>query len=275
MDTLARIVKSKTGMFAVASTAMFLLIGLLGAQVTPYDPLAQDLNGVLQPPSVTHPFGTDQLGRDVLSRVLAGARVSLQVSAIVVAIGGIAGVLLGFGSGYLGGLFDEIVMRIIDTMMAFPGILLALAFVTVMGAGIRTAIISVGITEVALIARVARSAMLSAKEDLYVEAARSIGVPNTRIVARHLTPNCMSPVIVQLALIAADAILIAAGLSFLGLGAQPPTPEWGIMLSDSRVYLWQAPHLAVFPGAAILLAALTFNLLGDSLRRALDVRVQY
>lgn len=263
----------KAGIVGVISLLLltaFVGIALFGPLVAPYPSDAIDLSATLQPPSAEHIVGTDALGRDIYSRLLYGARVSLSVSVMVVLIGGLSGAAIGYFSGFMQGRTDAILMRVIDTLMAFPGILLALMIVAVLGPGLYTAMIAVGISQIPMIARISRASILVAGNEQFATAAYSIGASRTRILFRHLIPNSLTAVVVQIALIAGDAILIASGLSFIGLGAQPPTPEWGAMLSESRLYLWQAPWLAIAPGLAILLAVLAFNLLGDALRRILD-----
>lgn len=249
------------------AAVLFVLLGILGQYISPHEATQQDLSSVLNPPSKEHWLGTDQLGRDTLSRVLQGARLSLVVGSVAIGIAGLVGSSLGFVSGFVGGVLDEILMRFVDTLMAFPGLLLALIAVTVLGPGLTTAAIAVGITQVPSVARIARAAILSERERLYAEAAAALGATPPRVLIRHLIPNSLGALVAQLSLMLAEAILIIAGLGFLGLGAQPPTPEWGIMLSESRLYMWQSPWVAVFPGVAISLFVLTFNMLGDSLRR--------
>lgn len=254
-------------------TLVALVLALFaGSWLTPRDPFKQDLSSALLPPSTHHLFGTDQLGRDVLSRVLYGARVSLGASFVAIVLAGGVGVVTGFASGFVGGAFDNVMMRLLDAMMAFPGLLLALCAVVILGPGLLTAPIAVGITQIPIIARLARATILSEKTKLYVESGVAIGCSSWTLLVRHLAPNSLMPIVVQLSLMVADTVLAIAGLGFLGLGAQPPTPEWGVMLGESRLYLWQAPHLAIFPGLAVCSLALTFNLLGDSLRKTMDVR---
>lgn len=267
-----RLRRHKSNGLVLGAVLLFVLVGIAGGYFTPYDSTKQNLAAVLQSPSQGHWFGTDQLGRDVLSRVIEGTRLSLVVGTVAIGIAGVIGGSLGFISGFGGGILDEVLMRVVDTLMAFPGLLLALIAVTVLGPGLTTAAIAVGLTQIPVVARLARSTILSERERLYVEAAGALGMGKVRLLFLHLIPNCLGPLIAQLSLMLADAILIIAGLGFLGLGAQPPTPEWGIMLSESRLYMWQSPYLAVFPGLAISLFVLTFNLLGDSLRTALDKR---
>ena len=252
----------------MALIASLVFLALFGRFVSPYDPIAIDLKNALMGPRASYWFGTDELGRDVLSRVLSGARTSLVASGSIVVIAVIIGGGSGFASGFVGGLVDAVYMRMLDVVMAFPGLLLALVGVTVFGPGLATAVVAVGISEVPAVARLARSVMLTAREQPYVESARLAGASELAVLLRHLVPNCVGPLVVQASLIAADSVLIVAGLGYLGLGAAPPTPEWGAMLSESQVYLPVAPYLAVFPGAAILLTALAFNAAGERLRVA-------
>ena len=221
-----------------------------------------------------HPLGTDELGRSILGRILYGSRVSLLIAIGVVAVGLILGVPLGLISGYYGGRVDFLIQRVTDTMLAFPGFLLALALVAVLGVGLKNTIISVGISMVPIYIRLVRGCCLTVREQIYVEAARAIGTRQGMILLRHILPNVMVPIIVQTSLGMGTAILFAAGLGFLGVGVQPPTPEWGTMLSSGRAYLFNAPHVATFPGLAIFFAVLGFNLSGDGLRDALDPRVK-
>jgi ABC-type dipeptide/oligopeptide/nickel transport system permease subunit len=248
------------------------MVSVLAPVLAPYDPLAIDPMGALQPPSFEHPMGTDPIGRDVLSRVLFGGRISLVVGLVSVGISLAIGVILGLLAGYFGGTVDNVIMRLMDMMLAFAGILLALTIVAVLGPGLTNVMLAVGISGIPNFARLVRGSVLSAKENLYVEAARSIGIRSGRIIFRHILPNVMAPVIVLATLAYGWAILSAASLSFLGLGAQPPTPEWGIMLSDGRGYLREAPWVTFFPGFAIMLTVLSANVLGDGLRDALDPR---
>jgi len=255
-----------------------IILGLLGAAallaplLAPCDPLAQDLYGRLQPPSAAHLLGTDEFGRDILSRVLYGARLSLRLGLVCVAMALAAGTLLGLVAGYWGGLADALLMRLVDLMLAFPSILLAIAIVAVIGPGIDKVMVAVSIVLVPQYARLVRAAVLSIREMPYVEAARALGAPDWRILWLSILPNCLAPLVVQSTLSLATAILDAAGLSFLGLGAQPPTPEWGAMLSGGRDLLLRAPWVMTFPGLAIFAAALGLNLFGDGLRDALDPR---
>jgi peptide/nickel transport system permease protein len=250
------------------------LVALMAPVIARQDPLAVDPNVRLLAPSASHLFGTDQLGRDQFSRVVYGARVSLVVGIVPVLLAATVGIALGLGSGYFRGPVDAIIMRCIDVMMAFPGILLALAVIAVLGSNLRNLMISVGIFSIPLYTRVLRSSTLSARENLYVDAARSIGCSHRRIVVVHILPNVVAPLIVLSTLGVANAILIAASLSFLGLGQKPPAPEWGSMLSNARNFLRTAWWMAVFPGVAITITVLAINLFGDGLRDMLDPRLR-
>jgi ABC-type dipeptide/oligopeptide/nickel transport system permease subunit len=253
---------------------IFLLCALFAPILSPYDPTAQELEIRRQPPSPEHIFGLDDLGRDILSRIIYGARLSLRVGVLSVSFAIVIGTLLGAVSGYWGGWADNLVMRFMDIMLAFPALLLAIAIVAILGPGLMNMLVAIAIVSIPTYARLVRAQVLSAKEQDYVLAARAIGVSPVRMLFKCILPNCITPIIVQGTLGIATAILDAAGLSFLGLGAQPPTPEWGAMLGEGRFSLFTAPHIIVFPGIAIMLTVLGFNLLGDGLRDALDPRLR-
>ncbi len=250
----------------------FLLLALAAPLVAPYDPLEQDLYSRLSPPSPTHPFGTDDFGRDILSRVIFGCRVSLRIGVVAVLIALILGTAIGLAGGYWGGLLDQALMRAMDLMLAFPTILLAIGIVAVLGPGLDNAMLAVGIVAVPQYARLVRASALSVREKDYVQAVRALGAGDLRVLVFAVLPNCLPPLIVQSTLGLATAILDAAGLSFLGLGAQPPAPEWGAMLNEGRELILSAPWVLTFPGLAIFLTVLGFNLLGDGLRDVLDPR---
>jgi len=252
----------------------FVLIAVLAPALAPYDPIKIIRGAVKQEPSLTYPFGTDNLGRDVLSRVIFGTRVSITVGLIAVAIALLIGTTAGTIAAYYGGRIDALIMGIIDIMLAFPGILLAIAIVATLGPSLNNTMIAVGISTVPVYARTARGTVLSVKANEYVEAARCIGLLNYRIILRHVLPNIVAPIIVLTTVNIGTAILSAAGLSYLGLGAQPPTAEWGAMLAEARSYLRDAWWMATFPGLAIMLIVLAVNLLGDGLRDALDPRLR-
>jgi len=251
---------------------IYVLTALLAPVLFPGNPSAPNLMKSLERPSLEHPLGTDELGRSILGRIIYGSRVSLLIAVGVISVGLIIGVPLGLVSGYYGGKVDFGIQRVTDTMLAFPGFLLALALVAVLGVGLKNTVISIGISMVPTYIRLVRGCVLSVKEEIYVEAARAVGTRDIAILFRHILPNVMVPITVQTSLGMGTAILFAAGLGFLGIGVQPPTPEWGTMLGSGRVYLFNAPHVATIPGIAIFLAVLSFNLLGDGLRDALDPR---
>jgi peptide/nickel transport system permease protein len=252
--------------------ALLTAAALLAPVLAPADPLAQDLQRRLQPPGWPHLLGTDEFGRDLLSRVLYGARISLRLGVLAIAAALGAGTLLGLWAGYRGGWADALIMRLMDLMLAFPSILLAIAIVAVIGPGIDNVMVAVSIVLVPQYARLVRAAVLTIRQLNYVEAARALGASDAHVLIKAILPNCLVPLIVQSSLSLATAILDAAGLSFLGLGAQPPAPEWGAMLSGGRDLLLRAPWVMAFPGLAIFAAALGLNLLGDGLRDALDPR---
>ena len=251
---------------------LFLVMAAVAPWVAPHDPLAQNLALRLEPPSHPFPLGTDDFGRDILSRVLYGARISLRVGLVAVAISLVMGGSIGLVAGYYGGTLDLLVMRLMDVLLAFPAILLAIAVVAVLGPSLTNAMVAVGITGIPVYARRVRGVVLQVKTLEYVTAARALGAGDARILARAVLPNCVAPILVQTSLGLATAVLDAAGLSFLGLGAQPPTPEWGAMLSQGRELILDAPWALTAPGVAILFSVLGFNLLGDGLRDALDPR---
>ena len=262
---------------AIAGAILLLLeiILAVGAPVfAPYNPLEQDFSVALHAPTPAHLFGTDDVGRDLLSRVMHGARISMSVGLISVGIGSIVGVILGVMAGFYGGILDTLLLRFMDVLLAFPGILLALAVVAVLGPGLYNVMIAVGIGGIPAYTRLARASTLSVRERDYVLAARAIGCRNGRIMARYILPNVLPPVIVLATLGIAGAILTAAGLSFIGVGAQPPSPEWGAMLSLGRQYLQRAWWVTVFPGLAIMVTVLSVNMVGDALRDALDPKLR-
>ncbi len=261
---------------AALAGGILLLIYLLCALGAPVlfrgDPSAPDLMNSLSPPSGAYFLGTDELGRSILGRILYGARVSLLIAVGVVGVGLVIGVPVGLVSGYYGGKTDFIIQRFTDMMLAFPGFLLALALVAILGVGLKNTVISIGISMIPLYIRLVRGCVLTVKEEVYVEAARACGTRDLNIIRHHILPNVLAPIIIQTSLGMGTAILFAAGLGFLGIGVQPPTPEWGSMLGSARAYMMGKPHVATFPGIAIFLAVLSFNLLGDGLRDAFDPR---
>ncbi|MEW6752430.1 MAG: nickel transporter permease [Candidatus Latescibacterota bacterium] len=271
-DVLRRLRRHRLALAGGSVVAGLALVGVLAPLVAPHDPLQQDLYARLQPPSLAHPLGTDDFGRDVLSRVIFGARISLRVGLLSIAMALTAGTALGLLAGYRGGWVDSGIMRVMDIVLAFPSILLAIAIVAVIGPGIGNVMVAVSAVMVPQFARLVRASVLSVRELAYVEAARALGASDVRILLVSVLPNCLTPLIVQSTLSLGTAILDAAGLSFLGLGAQPPTPEWGAMLSGGRELLFSAPWVMAFPGLAIFAVVLGLNLFGDGLRDALDPR---
>jgi peptide/nickel transport system permease protein len=254
--------------------AALVAAALAAPLLTPYEPLAVSPADRLQAPSLSHVFGTDVLGRDVATRILFGSRISLMTGLISVTIAILIGVPLGLVSGFYGGLSDRLLMRLVDLMLTFPGILLALVIIAILGPDLFHAMLAVGISASPTYARVVRATVLAAKSQTYVEAARATGCTNARIMARHILPNTTAPIIVLGTLGVAGAIIAAAALSYLGLGARPPEPEWGALLSEGRNYLRVAWWMTTFPGLAIMTAVLSINLLGDGLRDALDPRLR-
>jgi peptide/nickel transport system permease protein len=267
-----RLLERRSSRLGLGILCVFLLGATLGPAFAPQDPLAQDLDGRLEPPGRNHLLGTDEFGRDVLSRLIHGTRFSLVIGLISVGIGLTIGALLGLASGYFGGWIDLLGMRLVDIMLAFPSILLAVVIVAVLGPSLLNAMIAVGIVSVPQYARLIRSQVLSVRSRAFVEADRAMGARESWILFRTVLPHCTAPMVVQASLGLATAILDAAGLSFLGLGAQPPLPEWGAMLGHGREYVIHAPWVLAAPGTAILLTVLGFNLVGDSLRDALAPR---
>ncbi len=266
--------KNKGAMLGLTILVFLILIALSAPLIAPYNPLKVQARKALQPPGPEFWFGTDQYGRDVLSRTIYGARISLAVGLISVSIAAVCGLIIGLIAGYYGGIIDSILMRLIDIMLAFPGILLALAIVSILGPSLANLMIAVGVSSIPAYARLVRGSVLSAKQNLYVEAARVVGCGSGTILFRHILPNVAAPVIVLCTLGMGIAILWAAALSFLGLGSQPPTPEWGRMLSEGRSYLREHWWISTAPGMAILVTVLAMNLFGDGLRDALDPRLK-
>lgn len=260
---------------AASFVALLFLVALVAPIISPHDPLAINPDNPYLPPlSPGHLLGTDELGRDLLSRVLWGTRVSVPVAFVAVAVGLFAGGIIGLVCGYAGGITDLLLMRFIDALLAFPGLILAIALVAALGPGLRNAMIAIGIVAIPAYARLVRGQVLQLKQMDFVVATRSLGARPLRLVLRHILPNLLNPIIVQVSLSAGFAILAEATLSFLGLGAQVPTPDWGQMINSGRTFLNNDPWLAIVPGAAISVAVFSFNWLGDSLRDALDPRLR-
>ena len=262
--------KNRLAMVGFFLVGALMAVAVFGPPICPYNPLAPDPVNRLRGPSKSHPFGTDSLGRDILSRVIQGSRISIVIALIAVSISLVPGALLGLVSGFYGGKLDESIMRFMDIVLAFPAILLAIFITAILGPSLLNTMIAVGIVYIPHYARIVRSSVLSLKEQEFVQAVRSVGGSNLRIIALHLFPNTVPPIIVYATLGLGTAVLQAAALGFLGLGAQPPTPEWGAMLSEGRQYIQLAPHVAAFPGLAVFVLVLGFNLFGDGLRDILD-----
>ncbi|MBM0067999.1 ABC transporter permease [Alkalicoccobacillus gibsonii] len=269
-----RLARNKPAMVGAFLIVFLMIVALIGPYFTTLEPNAQDYSVKLEGPSADHWLGTDHHGRDIFTRIIHGMSLTFYVGFSSVALGSIVGTIFGVISGYYGGRLDTLIMRITDVLLAFPGILLALAIVSVLGPSMNNVIIAVALFSVPVFARIARGSALTVRKLEYVDAVKALGASDFRIIFKHILPNITSPLIVQATLSIATAILTAAGLSFLGLGAQPPTPEWGAMLADGRNYMYDAGHVALFPGLAIVLVVLAFNIFGDGLRDALDPKLR-
>jgi peptide/nickel transport system permease protein len=267
-----RLKQRKGAMVGLAIVALVIVLAIFAPLVAPYDPAQQSWTAVRKPPSTAYWFGTDEVGRDLLSRIIYGARASLSAGVISVAIAIAVGVPLGLLAGYMGGFIDGLISRFTDAMLACPFLILAIALAAFLGPSLTNAMIAIGVTATPLFVRLTRGQVLSVKAEDYVEAARAIGNPHWRIAFRHILPNVMPQLLVQATLTVATAIIAEASLSFLGLGQQPPAPSWGSMLNAAQRFLINAPWMAVWPGLAIFVTVLSFNLLGDGLRDALDPR---
>jgi peptide/nickel transport system permease protein/oligopeptide transport system permease protein len=254
--------------------ALFIVMAVFAPFLAPYTPDEMDLSGVLQKPSTAHWLGTDQMGRDTLSRIIFGSRTSLMIGLIVVGVSCVAGMTLGLFSGYYGGWTYNIIMRLIDALMSFPMILLALVISALLGNGMKNVIIALSVAMVPGYARFMCGQVLSVKENDYIVAGRSMGARNARMMLRHIVPNCLPPLIVLITMMLGSVILAEAGLSFLGIGITPPTPAWGSMVNDGRLYLLTLPILSIAPGFAVMMVVFAFNMVGDGLRDALDPRLR-
>lgn len=273
-DIWTRMKRNRLAMVGLVIIIILVITAIFADYIAPYDYAEQNLANQYQTPNAEHWFGTDELGRDIFSRVVYGSRVSLRVGFISVSISMTIGVAIGAITGYYGGKIDNILMRFIDIVQALPDILLAIAIMAALGPGLTNLMVAVGIAAIPGYARLVRSSVLSLRDQEFVEAARANGSSDARIILKHIIPNCMAPIIVQATLGVAYAIINAAGLSFIGLGLEPPTPEWGAMLSGGRAYIRDYPHMTLFPGLAIVLTILALNLLGDGLRDALDPKLK-
>lgn len=271
---VGRVLRTRGAGFGLVITVLVLALAVLADVVAPYSPADQDYDAILSAPSLAHPMGTDNLGRDNLSRIIFGTRVSIQAGVVAVSIAVLIGTVLGIMAGYWRGWIDDLLMRLCDALWSFPGIVLALFIAAALGPGLVNAMIAIGIVFIPVIARLVRGSALSVREREFVLAAKVLGAPDPRIMFRHVLPNVLAPVIVQASLLVAYAIIVEATLSFLGLGVQPPEPSWGSMLKAAAQYMQVAPWLSFFPGAAIFMTVMGLNLLGDGLRRALDPRLR-
>ncbi len=269
-DVWRRFRRNRLALAGLALVAFLALTAALAPAIAPYDPLRVDLDRQFQPPSAQHLFGTDVYGRDLLSRIIFGARISLVIGFVPSILSMAIGATLGVLAGYYGRQVDAVIMRLADVVLAFPSLLLAMVVTYTLGASLYTLFIALSVVRWASAARVVRSQTLSVKERDFVLAARAVGVSDQRIMFRHIIPNCLAPILVLLTLNIPDAIMAEAGLSFLGVGAQPPTPSWGLMINEAQQYLFSAPWASILPGVAILLTVLGFNFVGDGLRDAMD-----
>jgi len=274
-DIIRRFIRNPVGMVGFVIISTLVIAALLGPIIAPYDPTAMvNFDDRFSPPSIEHPFGLDELGRDQFSRILHGARVSLQVGAISVTLATLLGTTLGMIAGYGNKYLDEIIMRSMDILFAFPAILLAIAVLAILGRGATNAMIAIGIVYIPIFARIARGEVLSVKNEEFVEVARALGASDFEILYRHILPNILAPIIVEVSLSLSFAILAEAALSFFGLGTQPPNPSWGRMLSEGRAYINQSAWMGIIPGLAIMFTVMGFNFLGDGLRDSLDPRTK-
>ena len=266
--------KNKLAMFGLIILVLLVLVAIFADQIAPYSYDEMDFLHAYQSPCKEHIFGTDEFGRDIFSRVVYGSRISLKVGFIAVGIAVVAGGLLGAVAGYYGGWTDNLIMRAMDVIMSIPATLLAISIAAALGAGLTNLMIATGIASIPTYARIVRASVLGIKEQEFIEAARAVGTPNFTILCKHILPNCIAPIIVQATLGVAFAILTAAGLSFIGLGIEPPMPEWGAMLSNARTYIRDYSYMCLFPGLAIAITIFSLNVLGDGLRDALDPKLR-
>ncbi|MDR0654545.1 MAG: ABC transporter permease [Synergistaceae bacterium] len=273
-EIVGRLLKNQAVVVGFFIIALFVLCALFPAQIAPYGYDDQNLSKQFVKPCAEHWFGTDDYGRDIFSRIVYGSRISLSIGLVSISFSCVLGVLIGCAAGYYGSVLENTLMRLMDIMLAMPSILLAIAIVSALGAGLRNLVIAIGISTIPQYARIVRASVLSVKDQEFIEAARCIGANDWRILMKHILPNCMAPIIVQATMNIAIAILSAASLSFIGLGIAPPTPEWGAMLSSGRAYLRDHWFIVAFPGVAIMLSVFAFNLFGDGLRDALDPRLK-
>ena len=273
-DFYKRLAKNKGALIGGYLILFLVIVAIIGPHLTTYDPFLPDYSVKFESPSSDHWFGTDHHGRDIFTRVIHGLGITMIIGVLATLLGGFVGILLGVVSGYYGGKVDTIIMRMMDILLAFPGILLALALISVLGPSRQNVIIAIALFAVPTFARIVRGSTLAVKNLEYIDAMKALGASDFRIIMRHIFPNILSPIIVQGSVFIASAVLSASGLSFLGLGEQPPSPELGALLSDGRDYIWNAGHIALYPGLVIMLIVLAFNILGDGLRDALDPKMK-
>lgn len=274
MGVWMRLKKNRLAIIGLVILVILILVAIFANIIAPYGYDEQDLQNTFQTPSLKHPFGTDEFGRDIFSRIIYGSRISLQVGVIAVGIAVVVGGFLGAVAGYFSGKVDNVIMRIMDILLSIPQMLLAISIVAALGNSLINLMIAVGVSSIPQYARIVRASVISIKNQEFVESAKATGSSDLRIIFKHVIPNCLAPVIVQATLGIGLAILTAAGLSFIGLGIKPPTPEWGAMLSGGRMYIRNYPHLTLFPGIAIVITIFAFNVLGDGLRDALDPKLK-
>lgn len=274
LRVLRQLSKNKAAMIGLIIFVIEVIVAILAPLIAPYDYTMMDMTNCFATPSLLHPFGCDDMGRDIFSRVLIGARYSISSGVLAVGIALVIGMAIGAVAGFFGGWVDNLVMRLLDVIQAIPGMVMMIVISAVLGPGFVNTIIAMAFGSIPGMARMLRAQMLKVRENEYIEAAVSINCSKMRIVMSHLLPNCMSPMIVQATMGVAQTITLCAGLSFIGLGVQPPTPEWGAMLAAARQFIRQAPHLVIFPGVAIAITVLALNLMGDGLRDALDPKLK-
>ena len=265
--------KQKNAVVALCFIIFLIFLAFFGSKIVPYGINEYDYNAILQGPSMKHLFGTDEFGRDLFSRIVCGTRISLAVGFGAVTVGAVCGTILGLLAGYYRGIIDSIIMRICDVLLAFPGLILAIAIVAILGSGLYNVVIAVAVFNIPKFARLVRGNTLETKNSVFVQAARNIGAGDMRILFKHILPSAIPNIIVQYTMSIGTSIITASSLSFLGMGAQPPTPEWGLLLSNGRNYMLTSWHITLFPGLAIFFTVLCFNLLGDGLRDALDPKL--
>ncbi len=272
--TMRRLFRNKTAMLGLTILVVLLLIAILGPLIAPYSDIEQDLMNCYGLPSLQHPFGTDELGRDILSRLIIGSRASLEIGLVSIAGSAVIGIIIGCLAGYFGGTVDNVIMRFMDIFQALPPMVLAIAVCAALGPGVNNCILALIISGVPGFVRMARASVLNIRGMEYLEAATAINCSTARIIAKHILPNALSPLIVQITMGVANSILSASSMSFVGLGVQPPNPEWGAMLSAGRNFIRNYPHMVIFPGVVIMITVLALNMLGDGLRDAMDPKLK-